>query len=116
MLRVFQNELLNTDRFVVTLELVPGRESIGRSVDSVLGIARDACADGRISAVLLTPYPPAIPLLIPGERVNARIVNYLKFAREFNRRFPGFETDIHGLVKKKGNGGAEYFLDCVRAA
>jgi arginine decarboxylase len=72
--------------------------------------------EGRISAVLLTPYPPGIPLLIPGERVNANIVNYLKFAREFNRRFPGFETDIHGLVKQKANGTVEYFLDCVRAS
>ena len=69
--------------------------------------------EGRISAVLLTPYPPGIPLLIPGERVNQRIVNYLKFAREFNGRFPGFETDIHGLVKSRREGRAEYFLDCV---
>jgi arginine decarboxylase len=70
--------------------------------------------DGRVSAVLLTPYPPGIPLLIPGERINAKIVNYLKFAREFNAKFPGFETDIHGLVKVKNNGATEYFLDCVR--
>jgi arginine decarboxylase len=71
--------------------------------------------DGRISAVLLTPYPPGIPLLVPGERVNATIVRFLRFARDFNARFPGFETDIHGLVKKKVNGHVEYFLDCVRA-
>jgi arginine decarboxylase len=70
--------------------------------------------DGRVSAVLLTPYPPGIPLLIPGERINAKIVNYLKFAREFNAKFPGFDTDIHGLVKVKNNGATEYFLDCVR--
>jgi len=71
--------------------------------------------DGRVSAVLLTPYPPGIPLLIPGERINATILNYLKFAREFNTKFPGFETDIHGLVKTKTNGHVEYFMDCVRA-
>jgi arginine/lysine/ornithine decarboxylase len=28
--------------------------------------------EGRITSVLLTPYPPGIPLLIPGERFNAR--------------------------------------------
>jgi arginine decarboxylase len=71
--------------------------------------------EGRISAVLLTPYPPGIPLLVPGERVNATIVRFLRFAREFNARFPGFETDIHGLVKQKTNGRIEYYLDCVRA-
>ena len=32
--------------------------------------------EGRITAVLLTPYPPGIPLLIPGERFNKIIVNY----------------------------------------
>ena len=56
---------------------------------------------GRITAMLLTPYPPGIPLLIPGERFNATIVEYLKFARSFNERFPGFDTDVHGLVKGK---------------
>ena len=69
--------------------------------------------EGRITAVLLTPYPPGIPLLIPGEQFNAIIVNYLKFAREFNERFPGFETDVHGLVKQVVNGKAMYYVDCV---
>ncbi|MDO9601405.1 MAG: lysine decarboxylase, partial [Rhodocyclaceae bacterium] len=68
--------------------------------------------EGRVTAVLLTPYPPGIPLLIPGERFNPTIVRYLQFARDFNARFPGFETDIHGLVKSEGNG---YYVDCVRS-
>jgi len=67
--------------------------------------------EGRVTAVLLTPYPPGIPLLIPGERFNRTICSYLKFAREFNATFPGFETDVHGLVK--GKDGA-YYVDCVR--
>ncbi len=70
--------------------------------------------EGRITSILLTPYPPGIPLLIPGERFNATIVRYLKFAREFNEQFPGFETDIHGLVKEVVNGKANYYVDCVR--
>jgi arginine decarboxylase len=69
--------------------------------------------EGRVTAVLLTPYPPGIPLLIPGEKFNKVIVNYLKFAREFNEKFPGFETDNHGLVKEMVNGKAVYFVDCV---
>ncbi|HOX89202.1 MAG TPA: arginine/lysine/ornithine decarboxylase [Burkholderiaceae bacterium] len=71
--------------------------------------------EGRTSAVLLTPYPPGIPLLIPGEVVNSTIVRYLRFAREFSAKFPGFETDVHGLVKQRIDGQMEYFLDCVRA-
>ncbi len=70
--------------------------------------------EGRITAVLLTPYPPGIPLLIPGERFNKTIVDYLKFARDFNKRFPGFETDIHGLVSEKNNGDRVYYVDCVK--
>ncbi|BBE50417.1 Biodegradative arginine decarboxylase [Ferriphaselus amnicola] len=69
--------------------------------------------EGRITAVLLTPYPPGIPLLIPGERFNTIIVDYLKFARDFNKRFPGFETDIHGLVGEMEGGEKRYFVDCV---
>jgi arginine decarboxylase len=69
--------------------------------------------EGRVTAVLLTPYPPGIPLLIPGEQFNKTIVNYLKFAREFNEKFPGFEADNHGLVKEIVDGKAIYFVDCV---
>lgn len=67
--------------------------------------------EGRVTAALLTPYPPGIPLLIPGERFNRTIVRYLQFAREFNERFHGFETDIHGLVQ--GEDGS-YYVDCVQ--
>ena len=70
--------------------------------------------EGRITAMLVTPYPPGIPLLIPGERFNKTIVNYLQFAREFNERFPGFETDVHGLVKGEKDGKTAYYVDCVR--
>ena len=70
--------------------------------------------EGRVTSVLLTPYPPGIPLLIPGERFNRTVVQYLQFAREFNERFPGFETDVHGLVKEVRDGRIHYFVDCVK--
>jgi len=70
--------------------------------------------ENRVTAMLVTPYPPGIPLLIPGERFNKRIVDYLKFARDFNEKFPGFETDIHGLVKDEIDGKKAYFVDCVK--
>ncbi|MEY4975075.1 MAG: hypothetical protein RIQ97_270, partial [Pseudomonadota bacterium] len=72
--------------------------------------------EGRITVGLVTPYPPGIPLLIPGEVFNRKIVDYLKFAREFNEQCPGFETDIHGLVEVVGaDGKKRYFADCVKA-
>ncbi len=70
--------------------------------------------EGRVTSILLTPYPPGIPLLIPGERFNKTIVDYLKFARAFNEKFPGFETDVHGLVKTTVNGVKGYYVDCVK--
>jgi arginine decarboxylase len=70
--------------------------------------------EGRITVGLVTPYPPGIPLLIPGEVFNKKIVDYLKFSREFNAQCPGFETDIHGLVAEDGEDGKKhYYADCV---
>ena len=37
---------------------------------------------------------------MPGERLTTAtksIQDYLLYARDFDRKFPGFETDIHGL-------------------
>ncbi len=71
--------------------------------------------EGRVTVGLVTPYPPGIPLLIPGEVFNKKIVDYLKFSREFNTRCPGFETDIHGLVEEQDNNGqVHYYADCVQ--
>ncbi|HRN64879.1 MAG TPA: arginine/lysine/ornithine decarboxylase [Alicycliphilus sp.] len=70
--------------------------------------------EGRITTSLITPYPPGIPLLIPGEVFNRKIVDYLKFAREFAKLCPGFETDIHGLVEiEDESGNVHYYADCV---
>ena len=72
--------------------------------------------EGRITTSLLTPYPPGIPLLIPGERFNRQIVEFLRFTRQFNAAFPGFDTDVHGLVDEEApGGGRRYFVDCVKS-
>jgi arginine decarboxylase len=73
--------------------------------------------EGRITVGLVTPYPPGIPLLIPGEVFNRKIVDYLLFAREFAKECPGFETDIHGLVElEDADGEVRYYADCVAQA
>ncbi len=33
---------------------------------------------GRVSAELITPYPPGIPALAPGERITAPLIEYLQ--------------------------------------
>jgi len=35
-------------------------------------------AIGRIGAELVSPYPPGVPVVAPGERINAAVVDYLR--------------------------------------
>ncbi|MGE2690429.1 aminotransferase class I/II-fold pyridoxal phosphate-dependent enzyme [Mycolicibacterium pulveris] len=37
-----------------------------------------AKADGRIAAEQITPYPPGIPAVVPGERLNDAVIDYLR--------------------------------------
>jgi len=71
----------------------------------------------RILAVMVVPYPPGIPVIMPGERLTKAtksIQDYLLYAREFDTKFPGFETDIHGLrFEPIEGGGRRYLVDCV---
>ena len=56
--------------------------------------------DDHTVAVGVVPYPPGIPLLMPGERTGAGDgpwLGYLRALQEFDERFPGFEHDTHGV-------------------
>src|SRR5688572_17412914 len=71
---------------------------------------------GRTMAVMVVPYPPGIPVIMPGERITQTtksIQDYLLYAREFDQKFPGFETDIHGLRFEKTASGRRYLVDCL---
>jgi arginine decarboxylase len=73
--------------------------------------------EGRIAAVMLVPYPPGIPLIMPGERFTERtraIIEYLQFAGRFDRSFPGFEADVHGLQRIASADGYEYRVECLK--
>ena len=72
---------------------------------------------GRTLAVMIVPYPPGIPLIMPGEKITATtksIQDYLLYARDFDKKFPGFETDIHGLRFEHTEQGKRYLIDCVK--
>ena len=64
-IRFFRDDIQDPSHFVVTLELVPGAESRGRALDTVMQIAADAYADGRVSAVSMTDNPGGNPSLSP---------------------------------------------------
>lgn len=60
----------------------------------------------RICGHLLVPYPPGIPILMPGERLGDKDSPHVKFLlklQEFGQMFPGFGHEIHGIeVDKDG--------------
>jgi len=59
----------------------------------------------RTSAVMVVPYPPGIPVVMPGEKFPQSVVNFLLMQQEYDNQFPGFESEIHGLVhSSEGNG------------
>jgi lysine decarboxylase len=45
-------------------------------------------AAGRVAAEQITPYPPGIPAILPGERINARVVEYLRTGAEAGMVLP----------------------------
>jgi lysine decarboxylase/arginine decarboxylase len=68
---------------------------------------------GKIAATGIVPYPPGIPLLLPGERagrVDEPILQYLLALQEFDARFPGFGHDTHGVENVKGT----YMMYCIK--
>jgi arginine/lysine/ornithine decarboxylase len=55
-------------------------DSVQRPRDAFFGPAehvpiRDAI--GRVAAEQITPYPPGIPAVVPGERINQAVIDYL---------------------------------------
>jgi arginine decarboxylase len=62
---------------------------------------------GRIAAVMLVPYPPGIPMSMPGERfggADSPVIRLILAMEEFGKRFPGFEREVHGVeVDSEGN-------------
>lgn len=45
-------------------------------------------AAGRISAEQITPYPPGIPAVVPGERLNQAVLDYLRTGLEAGMNLP----------------------------
>ncbi|RQW80796.1 MAG: arginine decarboxylase [Methanothrix sp.] len=70
---------------------------------------------GRTVATGIVPYPPGIPMLMPGENAGpdgSPYLKYLKALQEWDRQFPGFGHDIHGVESDKGT----YFVYCLKKA
>ena len=61
---------------------------------------------GQVSANMILPYPPGVPLVMPGEKVtpqSATVLEYLTMLCDMGELFPGFETEIHGAYHHDGH-------------
>jgi lysine decarboxylase len=67
---------------VVPEQVLAPREAFFAPVETV---PADAAA-GRVSAELVAPYPPGVPVLAPGERITAAALDALHAARSDGAR------------------------------
>ncbi len=72
----------------------------------------------RIVAVQVVPYPPGIPLMMPGEKITQEkraILDYLLALQAFDSHFPGFEHDTHGIeIQRDAQGKPVYMVYCLK--
>ena len=68
---------------------------------------------GRIAAYMLVPYPPGIPMSMPGERLggpDSPVIKLILAMEQFGKRFPGFEREVHGI---EVDGDGNYWMRAV---
>jgi arginine decarboxylase len=67
----------------------------------------------RVAAVGVIPYPPGIPIVMPGESIgpeNGPWLSYLHTAQEYGEKFPGFAKEVEGTEEIDG----EYHVYCMK--
>ena len=68
----------------------------------------------RVLATSVVPYPPGIPMLMPGESTGAKdgpYLGYLRALASWDKRFPGFGHDTHGIEHRDG----VQYVQCLKA-
>jgi len=67
----------------------------------------------RVVGVGVIPYPPGIPIVMPGENVgpaDGPWLTYLRAVQEWGERFPGFAKEVEGTEERDG----VYHIYCVK--
>jgi arginine decarboxylase len=67
----------------------------------------------RVVAVGVIPYPPGIPIVMPGENVgeaDGPWLTYLRTLQEYGHRFPGFGKEVEGTEERDG----VYHIYCLK--
>jgi arginine decarboxylase len=66
----------------------------------------------RTVGVGVIPYPPGIPIVMPGENIgpaNGAWISYMKALQNWGESFPGFAKEVEGTVEKDGT----YYVYCL---
>jgi len=74
-------------------------------------VALDKMAN-RVVGVGVIPYPPGIPIVMPGENIgpaDGPWLTYLRAVQEWGERFPGFAKEVEGTEEHDG----VYHIYCV---
>ncbi|KVN32208.1 arginine decarboxylase [Burkholderia pyrrocinia] len=88
-------------------------EAFERLVHNEIEMLELSEMEGRTVATGVVPYPPGIPLLMPGENAgpsDGPLLGYLKALEQFDLRFPGFTHDTHGVEVEDG----VYRIACIK--
>jgi len=73
--------MLPREAFLAPTEFVPFKQSVG-----------------RICAEVITPYPPGIPVLSPGEEITREVVDYLKLELDAGVRMQGpYDSELRSI-------------------
>lgn len=77
-------------------------ESVVSPRDAFFGPVEDVPAEkaaGRIAAEQITPYPPGIPAVVPGERLNQAVLDYLRSGLAAGMNVPDPADPALGTVR-----------------
>jgi arginine decarboxylase len=97
-----------------TPEMTPRRAFQQLMAGNAEKVALDDMA-GRVVAVGVIPYPPGIPIVMPGENIgedDGPWLTYLRTLQEYGHRFPGFAKEVEGTEERDG----VYHIYCLTPA
>ena len=83
--------------------VMPPFEAFQRELNGEVEEVRIQDMQDKVNANMSLPYPPGVPLVMPGEMLtadNRAVLDFMLMLCEIGEHFPGFETDIHGAYRQ----------------
>ena len=83
--------------------VMPPFEAFQRELNGEVEEVRIQDMQDKVNANMILPYPPGVPLVMPGEMITEEsrpVLEFLQMLCEIGAHYPGFETDIHGAYRQ----------------